>query len=133
MSSDSAVVDASVLVDVLIDPRRAPVLVAALDDARPIAPAHVDAEVASALARIYRAGELTAEQVEQRLVRLASMAIDRRDVAELLVGAWNLRDNVSMLDALYVVLAEETDAPLLTADARLSCAIPRAVLVDWRD
>jgi predicted nucleic acid-binding protein len=36
--------------------------------------------------------------------------------------AWELRTNLSADDALYVALAEQLDAPLLTADARLAKA-----------
>ena len=36
--------------------------------------------------------------------------------------AWELRTNLTAYDALYVALAEQLDAPLLTADARLARA-----------
>ena len=36
--------------------------------------------------------------------------------------AWELRTNLSAYDALYVALAEQLDAPLLSADARLARA-----------
>lgn len=36
--------------------------------------------------------------------------------------AWELRTNLSAYDALYVALAEQLNAPLLTADARLARA-----------
>jgi predicted nucleic acid-binding protein len=36
--------------------------------------------------------------------------------------AWELRTNLSAYDALYVALAEQLDAPLVTADARLARA-----------
>ncbi len=35
---------------------------------------------------------------------------------------WQLRDNVSLYDAWYVVLAELLDAPLVTLDLRLARA-----------
>lgn len=133
MSTSTVVVDASVLVDVLLNPQRASRLAAALGEAKPLAPAHVDAEVASALARIHRAGNLTPDQVEQRLRKLAEMTIDRRHISHLLTRAWDLRDNVSMLDALYIALAEEAETKVLTTDARLSRAHPRAILVDWQE
>jgi predicted nucleic acid-binding protein len=37
-------------------------------------------------------------------------------------AAWELRDNVTFYDALYVALAAALDVPLLTADARLARA-----------
>jgi predicted nucleic acid-binding protein len=36
--------------------------------------------------------------------------------------AWQLRENVSFYDALYVALAEELEVPLLTRDRRLARA-----------
>jgi predicted nucleic acid-binding protein len=36
--------------------------------------------------------------------------------------AWELRQNVSFYDGLYVALAEALEAPLLTLDARLAKA-----------
>jgi predicted nucleic acid-binding protein len=36
--------------------------------------------------------------------------------------AWELRANLSAYDALSVALAEQLDAPLLTADSRLARA-----------
>ena len=36
--------------------------------------------------------------------------------------AWELRTNLSACDALDVALAEQLDAPLLTADARIARA-----------
>ena len=36
--------------------------------------------------------------------------------------AWELRDNVTVYDAVYVALAELLDAPLVTADSRLAKA-----------
>jgi predicted nucleic acid-binding protein len=47
--------------------------------------------------------------------------------------AWELRTNLSAYDAPYVALAEQLDAPLLTADARLAKAPgPRCVVeVAW--
>jgi predicted nucleic acid-binding protein len=40
----------------------------------------------------------------------------------LIDRAWELRDNVSFYDGLYVALAEALDAPLLTLDGKLSRA-----------
>jgi hypothetical protein len=48
------------------------------------------------------------------------------DVHAVLVRrAYELRDNVSAYDAMYLALAEALDCPLITADARLA-APPRA-------
>jgi hypothetical protein len=41
-------------------------------------------------------------------------------VATLLPEAWSLRHNLTVADALYVVLARHLDAVLVTADRRLA-------------
>lgn len=47
-----------------------------------------------------------------RIVRHASSA--------LLLRVWELRQNLSAYDGLYVALAEALEAPLVTTDRRLS-------------
>ncbi len=42
--------------------------------------------------------------------------------AELIGEAWRHRDNITIHDAVYVVLAQHLDAPLLTADRKLAAA-----------
>ena len=86
------------------------------------APAHVDAEVLSALGRLHRAGALTAREVASHLGQLATAPIERHDLPPLLAGAWRRRDRMRLQDALYVELSEATDATLLTTDAKLALA-----------
>lgn len=75
--TQSVVIDTSVIVDVLLEPARRIVLLAAVAERAVIAPCHIDAEVTSALARLYREGKLSDEAVRQRLGLLASMKIER--------------------------------------------------------
>jgi predicted nucleic acid-binding protein len=92
-------------------------------------PAHFDAEVLSALWRMERAGELSVGQVTPRLERVAAAPLQRHLLAPLLAGAWKLRDNLRLVDALYVELASRLDLPIVTTDARLAAASPAAELV----
>jgi len=92
-------------------------------------PAHFDAEVLSALGRLQRAGELTVRQVTIRVQRVAAAPLQRHLLAPLLAGAWKLRDNLRLVDALYVELANRLDALVVTTDARLAAASPAADLV----
>lgn len=85
-------------------------------------PAHFDAEVFSALGRLARGGEIEEGRVEFGLAQIARAPFRRYAVAPLLRDAWSLRHNLSLRDALYVVLTRRLDATLLTADSRLSRA-----------
>lgn len=118
------VLDASVLVEYLTDGEHA------AESRRQIrsspgwlwAPHLVDAEVGHALRRIVRSGELTAKAAGAALGDLMELRLQRVPHHLLAERAWALRDNVSFYDGLYVALAEELEAPLLTLDARLAQA-----------
>ena len=87
--------------------------------------AHLDAEVFSALARVHRAGDLRAGQVQTRLGLLAALQMERLPITlPLLSDAWQLRHNVTVRDALYVVAAQALQVRLLTTDERLVRAVP---------
>ena len=92
-------------------------------------PAHFDAEVVSALGCLQRAGELTVRQVTTRLQRVSAAPLQRHFLAPLLNGAWKLRHNLRLVDALYVELANRLEAPVVTTDARLAAAAPVAELL----
>jgi predicted nucleic acid-binding protein len=98
---------------------------------RPLhAPAHLDAEVLSALGRMYRAGDLDDATVTTALEQLATAPIRRHPLAGLLSGAWRRRENQRLADALYIELADSlATARLLTTDARLARSHERAQLV----
>lgn len=120
------VVDASVLVDLLAGTDHATAAKARLVGTVMHAPAHMDAEVLSALGRLQRAGELSPADVEAGLGALTTVPLTRHPVAELATGAWSRRADLRLVDALYVELAAELRAPLLTTDYRLARACPVA-------
>jgi predicted nucleic acid-binding protein len=94
------------------------------------APAHLDAEVLSALGRLHRAGDLDESTVTAALAELATAPIHRHPLGELLSGAWTRRENQRLVDALYVELAASlTASRLLTTDARLARSHDGAELV----
>lgn len=87
--------------------------------------AHLDAEVLAALARLHRGDVLSPAEVNGLLDRLAAMAMRRLAITgSLLRAAWDLRDNVSARDALYVAAARAVQGELLTTDQRLARAVP---------
>src|SRR5438552_13326087 len=102
---ETVVVDASVLVDLLAGTEVAPAARARLARAVLHAPAHLDAEVLSALGRLQRAGELATGDVDASLAHLTALPVTRHDLPTLLAGAWARRGDLRLLDALYVELA----------------------------
>lgn len=113
------VADASALVDLLLANDLGQAVGKRLAGTGLHAPAHVDAEVLSALGRLHRAGELDADDVETKLNALAAAPITRHGVGGLLIGAWARRHRLRLADALYVELAIQLGCPLVTTDLRL--------------
>lgn len=127
---DIVVVDASVMVDLLASQERAAAAEAALSNVRMVAPAHLDAEVLSALGRLHRAGILTSRQATKRVADCTHAPIDRHAVTDLMAGAWQRRHDFRLPDALYVELAEMLGVPLVTSDRRLGRRYPAALVVE---
>lgn len=113
-----AVVDAAVVVDLICNFPAAEAYRGAVASADALAaPAHLDAEVLSALGRLRRAGQLT--RPADRVHALATLGATRWSLRPLLLPAWSLADRIATRDALYVALAVSLDAVLITSDARL--------------
>jgi len=79
-------------------------------------------EVASIVRGVVLGGQIDPSQGEQVLTNLAALAAVRHAHEPYLQRVWELRHNVSAYDAVYVVLADALDAPLVTCDARLARA-----------
>jgi predicted nucleic acid-binding protein len=124
------VVDASAMVDLLLDNELGDAVRQRLKGQALHAPAHLDAEVLSALGRLHRAGDLEAEDVESRLRALIAAPIQRHDVSDLLIGTWSRCHQLRLVDALYVQLAVLRDFPLVTTDRRLRAAPSVEVVVN---
>lgn len=124
------VVDASVLVVALADDGPSgDVARARLRPESLAAPELIDLEVASVLRRQLAKGRVDARRAELALRDLLAIPIDRAPHAPLLGRCWQLRDSVTVYDAVYVALAEALGVPLVTADARLARAAgPRCVI-----
>ena len=116
------VLDASAAVELLLGTAAGRRAAESLRGGVVAAPAHLDAEVLSALGRLARAGEVTEDRVALGLGELARAPIRRFPLAPLLAAAWARRANLSLRDALYVALAHELGATLVTADRRLAGA-----------
>jgi predicted nucleic acid-binding protein len=123
------VIDASGLVEALIGSTLGAAMRARMRGCELHAPAHLDAEVLSALGRLHRAGEVPAEAVEAALRELRSAPIVRHHLADLLDAAWQSRDRLRLVDALYVELGKQLGASVLSTDVRLARASTTTELV----
>ena len=69
-----------------------------------------------------RAGLLTDHRARDALLDLDALPVVRYAHEPLLGRAWELRNALSIPDAVYVALAEALEAPLVTCDGRLARA-----------
>jgi predicted nucleic acid-binding protein len=95
-----------------------------------IAPHLVDAEVGQAIRGLVRRRLLDTDAALRSLRAAEHLVLDRFPHPPLRPRAWELRDNVSFYDGLYVALAERTGLNLLTADVKLSGATGPRCLVE---
>jgi predicted nucleic acid-binding protein len=118
------VVDASALVEVLLRTPLAPAIEQRLFDPELTlhAPHLIDVEVAHALRRYAISGQIDAERGHAALAILADLPLNRYPHRFLLPRIWDLRNNLTAYDAVYVALAETLEVPLLTRDRRLAGA-----------
>ena len=110
------VVDASAAVSALLNdgPARRAILEQQLH-----VPHLIDTEVASGLRRQVAAGNIDADAGWTALDTFRRLGMTRYPAGGLLERIWQLRDNVSAYDAIYIALAEGLDCALLTSDAKL--------------
>lgn len=116
------VLDASAAINSVIPGHLREVTLQRLEGAEPFAPGLIDTEVLSGLARLERAGALSAAESDYAVAAWQRMPCTRVPVERLLPEIWALRQHVRVTDAHYVVLARALRAPLLTADLRLARA-----------
>lgn len=122
------VVDASAVLDGLLDAAAHPDLAACLAGAsEPLAaPDLIDVEVLGVLRRWERRTEITVPRAQQTLEDLQALPIIRYPARALLDRAWKLRHNLTAYDAQYVALAQALAADLLTTDDRMATAATAA-------
>ena len=125
-----AVLDASAALELLLGTQTGLAVEELIHGRRVHAPAHLDAEVLSALGRLHRAGAVDAEAVNSALTVLGEAPIERHPLPDLLTGAWAARDRHRLADALYVALARARGSlTLLTTDAKLAAGCELVHLV----
>jgi len=118
------VVDASALLEALLRTPAARAVEERLFEPQQTlhAPHLLDIEVAQVIRRYAAKGEIDSERGRAALTDLADFPFRRYPHDFLLPRVWDLRNNLTAYDAVYVALAEALDAPLLTRDQRLAAA-----------
>jgi predicted nucleic acid-binding protein len=94
------------------------------------APHLLDLEVAQVLRRLVREAAVSAQRADQAVQDLLNLRLTRYPHFVFLPHIWRLRHNLSAYDAAYVALASQLAATLITRDARLASASPRAVSIE---
>ena len=117
------VLDASVAVHALIPGPLRAAAHARLAGMEAVAPALVDTEVLSALARLERGGALSTAEADAAALAWTQFPCDRLHDERLMARIWALRARLRVADAHYVAWANALDLPLLTADGRLARAV----------
>ncbi|HLX87935.1 MAG TPA: type II toxin-antitoxin system VapC family toxin [Acidimicrobiales bacterium] len=113
------VVDASAVLEALAARHKPLGLVERLSADDLAAPHLIDVEVLSALRRLVATGELSDDRANDARFDYAAMAIARFPHESLVDRAWALGEDMTAYDAMYVVLAEMLESPLITCDQKL--------------
>ena len=90
----------------------------------------LDVEVVQALRRLVRTGDVLPDRAEEAIEDLTGFDIRRHPHIDFLGRAWEIRDNLTAYDAMYVALAEALEAPLVTCDGSLGTTPTHAVRIE---
>jgi predicted nucleic acid-binding protein len=121
-----AIVDASVAVKWVMAEENGDAALRLLEGGFELAaPAHWLGEAASAIWAAFRRGDLVAQEAHERAAFLAATPITPVPLERLVTDAMGIavRLGVTIYDALYLALAEEREAMLITDDRRLLSAV----------
>lgn len=116
------VLDASAALKMLLRHPGAEALVKRVIGTTIHAPALIEVEVVSGLRRLVRQRQIAADRAAIGLDWFLDLGIEKHHGDDLTRRIFALRHSLSAYDAAYVAVAELVDAPLLTADGRLSRA-----------
>ncbi len=118
------VLDASAALEVLLRTDAATIVEQRLFAERETlhAPHLLDVEVAQVVRRYVGRGMMDSARGREVIDDLLAFPIQRYPHDILLPRVYDLRDNLTAYDAVYVALAEVLEAPLVTRDARLAQA-----------
>ena len=118
------IIDASALVELLLHTPRGESVAARIAD--PGVGLHIphlaDLEVAQVLRRFVRERQIDEDAAATALDDLRALDLQRHAHEPLLERVWELRENLTAYDAVYVALTEVLDGVLLTCDGPLARA-----------
>lgn len=124
----ACVVDASVALKLLVEEEGSQVALTLLDGPALLAPELIHVEVASALWRMARTGRLSEADAADALALFQRLPLRRRTgdaaLAPRALRLARLLDH-PVCDCLYLALAMEAAAPVVTADRRFAAAAAR--------
>lgn len=125
--TEQYVIDASAAFEYLLNTPSGLQVAELIEVVSPVAPEMLDAEVMSALRSAVMRGAIDEAQALTALDDLAYWPIERVSHRFLIQSAWQFRHNATAYDALYIALAHQLGATLLTTDSALAGA-PASVL-----
>lgn len=79
-------------------------------------------EGVAALRHMELRGALTATEALEALRQVLALQVRRVSTLPLLADAWTMRHNITVADALYVIIARGLGVALVTGDSRLARA-----------
>jgi predicted nucleic acid-binding protein len=126
------VLDTSACLDLILDSEPGRAVRGLLLDPEPalLAPGTLWVEVGRVLRARLADRALSRRRAEAALADFMDLGVEETQVEPLLVRAWQLRDNLTIDDGVFVALAEATAQPLLTTDLRLARAARRHTRVE---
>ena len=117
------VVDSSAILDLLLGNRTAPALrTRFLQEEKLQAPHLIDLEVLQVLRRHARFGDLDVARARTAIEHHHRLPIERHPHEPFIALIWQLRNNFTSYDAMYVALGIALEATLITADGPLARA-----------
>jgi predicted nucleic acid-binding protein len=126
------VLDSSACLDIILDTEPGRMLRGMLLSPEPalVAPGVLWMEVGRVLRARALDGALSRRGAEAALADFLDLGVQEIQVEPLLARAWQLRDNFTIDDGVFVAIAEATRQPLLTTDLRMAGAARRHVRLD---
>jgi predicted nucleic acid-binding protein len=126
------VVDASLILDLLLRTSSAEAIGRRLFRANETlhAPHLIDVEILEVLRRYWLNKAIDSERAGEAIRDFYDLPIERYAHELLSLRVWELKANLTAYDAVYLALAELLEAPLVTADSRMSKAPNARVAIE---